>query len=760
MPYKKISVANVVDLLLVITMTAVLVVFATLEYNSEKTRRTARLHNDMVTWAEQMAVSLQLPIWNFDHAQIDKIIESSMRDNTIAAVDVLLADQASSRHVHIRDESWGIKSADRAPVTHDGWATSRDVMADGEKLGTVTVYVTPKFLQAALTATFYRTLLAIALLDVVFTACLYLLLQALVIRPLKKLENHALALSGGAGEIEALEQLRFRGEIESLRRSVATMVRQLRSRYAELALSEQRFRLLVDGVRDYLIVMLDREGRVTTWNAGARRITGYEAEQILGQPAERFLLAGELPGGLTEHLALALRTGRADWTGWQVRSDGTRYWGDAVLTALQDTGDLAGFAVIARDLTAQQQAQELRDRLESQLRQAQKTQALGTLSGGIAHDFNNILAAIRGFATLELEAEDLPELLQESLRQIQRAAERGAALVRRLLTFARPEEPKLAAVSLAAVVGEVAALLRATLPAMISIETRIDEAATYALVDGNQIHQVLMNLGTNAAHAIGGQPGQVRFALQRAIVHESDGAPTHGLAPGTYVCMTVSDTGSGMDPQTVERIFDPFFTTKSREGGTGLGLSVVQGIVRSHGGAVTVHSEPGVGTSFRILLPAAGRDLAPTAAGAGAPPGPAAAAGTGHVLFVDDEAPLVALVSRALEQQGYRVTAITNPVQALAALRAAADGFDVLVTDLAMPGMSGLDLARAARELRSDLPVVVSSGYLRQEDLDAGRAQGVVHFILKTDLLQQIGPILGSVLASTPRGQQRPADGP
>ncbi|MEO6185318.1 MAG: ATP-binding protein, partial [Steroidobacteraceae bacterium] len=593
------SIAKVVALVLVTTSTAVLGVFAALEYSRDKTERIAQLREDAAGLAAQLAVSLELPVWNFDHAQIDRIVDSSMRNAAVRGIEVRFATEGSSRHVRARSTDWQNQVSDKVPAVRGDWSEDRDIIAEDRSIGNVRVVVTPQFIEGAAAQTFEWTLAAIAMLDVLLIVGLYLLLNALVLRPLARLEGHALALSSGSGQIEAIGALRFRGEIESLRRSVTTMMLQLRSQYAELMRGEQRFRLLVDGVRDYAIAMLDRDGNVTTWNAGACRMTGYEADEIVGQSAAKFFAAQEPGGGMAEYLPRARTQGRAEWEGWHLRRDGTQFWGDTILTALHEGTELVGFAMIARDLTAQQQMTEFRDRLEAQLRQAQKMQAIGTLSGGIAHDFNNILAAIRGYALVELEDQGLSPALQESLCQIQRAVDRGAALVRRLMAFARPQQPRLATVSLGAVVEEVASMLRATFPAMISVSTRVMPDVKPAQVDESLVHQVLLNLGTNAAHAIGAGPGQIHISLS---VPDRQEAIANDMEPDGCVCLAVGDTGSGMDAAIVERIFDPFFTTRSREGGTGLGLSVVQGIVASHGGKVLVQSEVGAGTTFRILL--------------------------------------------------------------------------------------------------------------------------------------------------------------
>ena len=322
------------------------------------------------------------------------------------------------------------------------------------------------------------------------------------------------------------------------------------------------------------------------------------------------------------------------------------------------------------------------------------------------------------------------------------AGARATDLVRRILMFSRQQEPQRSPMTLRTVVEEALKLLRATLPAMVEIETRFAPDAPEVLADATQIHQVVMNLGTNAAHAMGQAGGRLTVRLDPITVEPGAAAVPPELRPGRYVVLSVSDTGCGMDAATCERIFEPFFTTKPVGEGTGLGLSVVHGIVKSHDGAIAVDSQPGAGTTFHLYFPAADHRATPRAA----PKAPDVRGQGEHVLYVDDEEALVYMTSRLLERAGYRVTGFTDARRALEEFRASSAAFDAVVTDLAMPGLSGLALAAEIRQSRPDVPLVFTSGYVRPEEVEPLRQFAHAAIVLKPDLVTGLAPALHRLL--------------
>jgi signal transduction histidine kinase len=372
--------------------------------------------------------------------------------------------------------------------------------------------------------------------------------------------------------------------------------------------------------------------------------------------------------------------------------------------------------------------------VEGQLRQAQKMDALGTLAGGIAHDFNNILTAIGGFA--QLASLDAPPDgdLRESIQEILKAHARARDLVRRILLFSRRQESSREVMAVGPVAEEALQLLRATLPRNIEIRTRLAPHLPLVRADATQIHQVMMNLGTNAAYAMQDGGGVLSVELDAITVGAEAPALSAELEPGRYLRLRTADTGCGMSPEVRDRLFEPFFTTKG-QAGTGLGLSVVHGIIRDHGGTITVTSEPRVGTQFEIHLPAAPETVArPDAETAGRMMG-----GTGqHVMYVDDEAALCHVMTRFLVRLGYRCRAFTDPVVALQEFRTAPHEFAAVITDLQMPEMSGLDLARAVRAIRADIPVAVASG-LPPDHIATDPGVEAVAWIHKPVALEELG---------------------
>jgi signal transduction histidine kinase/PAS domain-containing protein len=381
--------------------------------------------------------------------------------------------------------------------------------------------------------------------------------------------------------------------------------------------------------------------------------------------------------------------------------------------------------------------------LETQLRHAQRIEAVGQLSGGIAHDFNNILAAIVGNVQLALMDVPPDHPVVESLEQISQASARAKTLVQQILTFARQRPQQRQVLAIGPVVDESVRLLRALMPASVQLVCTVSKATPDILADATQVEQVIVNLGTNAWHALDGKPGRVTIELQPASIDESQARLLTGLKPGRWARLSVSDNGRGMEPEVLERIFEPFFTTKHAGKGTGLGLSVVHGIAQTHGGVVRVSSTPNAGTTFDIYFPDAGSD-----ARTQEPQAPAVQRGGGqHVLFVDDEAPLVALHKRLLQHLGYRVTAFTAPSTALAAFLAEPWSFAAVFTDMNMPEISGLQLAAEVLKVRPDLRVILASGFIT-DDLQAEAIRlGVFEVLHKPVSVAQLGDTLAHAFA-------------
>jgi signal transduction histidine kinase len=391
-------------------------------------------------------------------------------------------------------------------------------------------------------------------------------------------------------------------------------------------------------------------------------------------------------------------------------------------------------------LQEQREAEARRRVLEGHLRRAQKMDALGTLAGGIAHDFNNLLMVIG--INVEVVLKDLPEGsdAREPLVEVLQAYRRAGDLVRRILLFSRKEEPARSVVELQPVMQEALKLLRSSLPAMVEIDAKYEADLPPVLIDTGQIHQVVMNLGTNAAHAMGEQGGVLSVRVGRVASAAATSGPLVALGPGEYLCIRVSDTGVGISPDLLERVFEPFFTTKGVKG-TGLGLAVVHGIVREHGGAVTVKSELGVGTTFELYLP-----VADTAAKQAPADEDAAPTGRGErIMYVDDEPAVVLAAERLLQRLGYACIGFTDSRAALRAFAADPAAFDAVITDGAMPGMTGRQLAGALRAIRPDVRVALASAY--GEMIDDANDAGFALRIAKPPGVSELARALRTLLA-------------
>jgi two-component system cell cycle sensor histidine kinase/response regulator CckA len=513
-----------------------------------------------------------------------------------------------------------------------------------------------------------------------------------------------------------------------------------RRRTAEaLARSEQNYRELFEQAND-AIFLCQADGRLADVNRHAVSLTGFTRGELLATSAFE-IIAPEDHAHLRQCLAELPTVGIRSSTYRFRRRDGTIFHGEASTKLLQD----GRFLAVVRDITERRQSEEQRRKLEEELRQAQKMQAIGTLAGGIAHDFNNILAAILGNA--QLLKMQLPGAHdgQAKVSQILVASNRAKDLVQQILMFSRQREQERRVLQLSAIVAEATRLVEVTLLPTVRLELTTPRDLPPVLADPTQIHQVVVNLCTNAVHAMreGGGTLQVGLSVVRLPEEDTESKPT--LPAGQYLCLRVADTGHGMDAATLQRIYEPFFTTKAVGDGTGLGLAVVHGIVESHHGAITVTSRRGQGTTFRLYFP-----VHESAVPAAPAPGPAPGQGQNqHILFVDDEGPIVEVAKVMLPRLGYRVTACNRPREALEALRKDGAGIDLLMTDFSMPEMNGVDLIRAAMQLRPGLPAVLLTGYGRPIDSKAAVGLNICEIIHKPFTMENLSSAIQGALAST-----------
>jgi PAS domain S-box-containing protein len=537
----------------------------------------------------------------------------------------------------------------------------------------------------------------------------------------RHMETHAapIALADGIGQLAITRDITLRRETEdalhqlnlSLQAKIGERTRELEHALARLGETERSFELLVDGVTDYALFMLDPTGNIVSWNSGAQRIKGYEANEIIGRHFSVFYtpedIAAETPA---RGLRTASREGRFETEGWRIRKDGSRFWANVVIDPIRDRGELVGFAKITRDITERRATEE-------RLRHAQKMEAVGQFTGGAAHDFNNLLMAILG--SLDLLRKRLPDdrgtlaLLDNAVQ----GARRGTLLTQRMLAFARRQELKREAVELNQLVTGMKDFLAHSLGAPIDVEIRVPRQLPCARTDANQLETALQNLALNARDAMAGR-GTITIAAREENL---EGDNPLMLAAGRYVCLSVTDTGHGMDAATLSRATEPFFTTKGIGKGTGLGLSMVDGLAAQSGGRLAVHSEVGVGTRIEIWLPVATDDVARAREPAITPVELRSAAKPMIVLAVDDDDLVLMNVSAMLEDLGHRVIDVSSGVKALEVIDAGTP-IDLVISDQAMPGMTGVQLLKAIRERRPDLPVILATGFA---ELPSGADRGV-----------------------------------
>ena len=484
--------------------------------------------------------------------------------------------------------------------------------------------------------------------------------------------------------------------------------------------SEEKYRSAMEANPDPVIVY-DIEGKVIYLNPAFTRIFGWTQQELLGKKMERFI--PDASYSETKIIIKKLLNGESfsDFKTRRYANGGNNVYVSISGSIYQDS-NTQGYIITLRDISEQM-------KLETQLRQAQKMEALGTLAGGIAHDFNNILSIIIGYTEIESLNATNDSATKNNLFKVLKAGRRAKELVNQILSFSRQSEHELRPIHIGPTVKEALKLLRASLPATIEIHQHIERSPGLVKSDPTQIYQVLMNLCSNAAHAMHDKGGVLKVSLTR-------------MNPYPYLSLTVSDTGHGIAPEILERIFEPYFTTKEKGEGTGLGLAVVHGIVKSHGGTITVESEVGEGATFNVFLPRIedAEDAEETAAFEPLP--------TGHerILLIDDERALVDIGKKTLECLGYIVSTETNGIEALELFREHPDNFDIVISDMTMPNMTGEKLAKEILKICPDIPIILCTGFSKEMTTEKAMAMGIREFIIKPFSIQELAKTIRKVL--------------
>lgn len=522
--------------------------------------------------------------------------------------------------------------------------------------------------------------------------------------------------------------------------------------------SEARYRLLSDNISDVIWVLDLSRSKFSYVSPSIENILGYTSEEFtrLG-PEEIFP-----PASLKQAEAVIAEEIKTDKSGsadplrsitvelQQYCKDGATIWIEVTAKFIRDKNHRPiSILGVSRDITERKKADEERKKLETKLQQAHKMEAVGTLAGGIAHDFNNILSAVIGYTELCItEAPNYPKL-KKKLDEILKAGYRARDLVKQILAFSRQAEHEKKTIQAKLIISEALKLLRASIPTTIEIRQNLMSDAM-VLADPTQMHQILMNLCTNAEHAMGESGGILNVSLRNVDLDADFTARNPEINPGRYLCLTVSDTGHGMSKELIKRLYDPFFTTKGPEEGTGLGLSVVHGIVKSHGGAITVQSQPGKGASFNVFFPVVEKQIQP-----GVEISLQVPTGNERVLFVDDEKSIMDLGRQVLEQLGYQVEARTSSIEALELFQDYPDNFDLVITDMTMPHMTGAKLARELMRIRPDIPLILCTGFSQSINEEQALKIGFRAFIMKPISIEQIAMTIRQVLDSDDIAQSK-----
>lgn len=530
---------------------------------------------------------------------------------------------------------------------------------------------------------------------------------------------------------------------EELLQSNTSLVQEMETkkiREAQLRESNALLKAIIEGTTD-AIFLKNLKGQYLLANSSALEAIGRSEEEVISKDDSE-LFPAESAVKLNDVDLSVLQSGQPKITEERFESAyGDSFWLTNKSPYRDAEGNIIGLIGISRNITKLKQVEKEKEALRERLVQAQKMESIGTLAGGIAHDFNNILAAILGYAELALEDSPVGSLAARDLEEVIRAGNRAKELVKQILAFSRQAEYEQIMFQPAAIVKETIKLLRSSLPTTITIEQDIEKESGLILADPTQIHQIVMNLCTNAFHAMEKEGGTLSVSLKKKSFSQQDLVNFPDAQPGDFVQISIRDSGAGINPEVQGRIFDPYFTTKVTGKGTGLGLAIVHGIVKSYAGFITCHSQVGEGTVFQINLPVLNeQQLHETK------PNELIPVGTERILFVDDEKILVELGQAMLERLGYSVTARTSSLEALTTFQNQPDAFDLVITDQTMPGMTGIDLARRMLQIRPQLPIIICTGFsaiISEEDV---RSIGVKGYALKPLAKRDIAALIRKVL--------------
>ncbi|WP_457551987.1 ATP-binding protein [Desulfobacula sp.] len=511
----------------------------------------------------------------------------------------------------------------------------------------------------------------------------------------------------------------------------------------KVRLKTSEFQDLFNSIAD-LIYTQDMEGYFISANPAMQRLFGYTMDEFIGHKASDFMKPEFQSGFNSRYLEVIKKQGIHEGISCYFKKNNEKLYLEYKSSLVKPDKGKPYISGIARDVTEKFLSEKKLEKLQAQIAQSQKMETIGTLAGGIAHDFNNILSPILGYAEMLLEdiAEDSPS--RDNLNEIYTSALRAKNLVKQILAFSRQEITELQLVKIQPIVKETLKLLRSTIPTTIDIEQDINNDCGAIKADPTQIHQIIMNLSTNAYHAMAETGGELKISLKEVELGELD-LISPDMTPGAYACLSVSDKGTGMDKNLIEKIFDPFFTTKEKGKGTGMGLSVVHGIVKKMNGVIQVYSEPNKGTQFYVYFPVEKGSFEEQNIQMQGP----IQKGMEHILLVDDEEAIITMEKKMLDRLGYQVTSRTSSLEALESFRATPDKFDIVITDMAMPNMPGDKFSTELVKIRPDIPILLCTGFSESISEEKAAALGIKAFLLKPVVMKDLARKIRDVLDKT-----------
>ena len=669
---------------------------------------TTRLITEANRTADELSQVLVSPLFNFDQTAAQEIANIYLRSGRVKGLFITAEGMGEVFNNHVKT----LSSLPRL---------SRKIVKDDTQIGSIELIFNDNQIALAKNRALKTTFFTVLLLLLLYTLSLSFILRHILVKPLAGLGERLQALVDGSfsGRLTPLPQK----DLNTIVIAANRMFEEISSQTKTLRENERNYREIYNATSDAIFIH-NLDGTLLDVNQTMLDMYGYTRNEIhtLGEGA----LSGESPFGPKERrvmVARALAEGPQLFK-WRARKkDGSFFWVEVALKEAR-LGNQQVVLAFVSDISQ-------REQLEEQLRQAQRMEAIGMLAGGIAHDFNNILSAILGYTELSLKQVDDSSKTFGHLKQVERASLRARELVRQILTFSRKQEPKKEVLPLAAVVSEAMNLMRSSMPVTVKIVQHLDSHSLVE-VDASQIHQVILNICTNGFQAMPESSGTLVISLNDITLPEDDNGDDLELPAGKYVILAIEDNGSGMEKAVLDRIFDPYFTTRKSERGTGLGLSVVQGIVKKHQGKILVESVPDKGTVFRLIFPVTGK---PRTLG-GVHTVTADYARGQRIIVVDDEESIRHLMKEILTQAGYDVEVFADGLSAWQTISTFFQEIDLLITDLTMPGLTGIELFRKVRAVRSDLPVILCTGY--NEMKDSFRGEDVSACLQKPVTVQEL----------------------